>query len=484
MQKTCKTENCNRKFERTSLCELCPPCANAFKVGQVQSTRRMENSSRQTQARSSSYDNNRELTMSPPNTQQQPPPPASDLASAQPIPGIDVNRLQETFNSLGAGSSAGPNPNPAMKDMFAMLMFLCSKSGESEQMKQQLSTNNHRLDRIEAKLGGPDDIAVPLSLVIHGLPLPAPGTDEIELVKALFKEIFREVAPPPGINIDSDIRIVVRKGASDQNPGSVMVEMSSDEARAIIMKNKFRLENHHNPGLRRVYIKNMKERHELKTDIALGEMLKMMPGGENFYIANNGHIREKNNHQRRNQHNLNANLQPIQRPPIRPHSRFQANQPPFNPPNPNFQPNQVLHTTSTDTFQHRQGGLAPATTADSNLIQFNSPFNQVQPPNFSSGSQNVFPTPSMTNTFPTWSFPPPPLPTISMPLGPPAVPTGFVFTGAGQPSSAPVSAQSSHVIHPSAARPILPATSEPEVPGRANQEPAGSPGHQESANHE
>ena len=100
----------------------------------------------------------------------------------------------------------------------------------------------------------------------------------------------------------------MRKGASDQNPGSVMVEMSSDEARAIIMKNKFRLENHHNPGLRRVYIKNMKERHELKTDIALGEMLKMMPGGENFYIANNGHIREKNNHQRRNQHNLNANL--------------------------------------------------------------------------------------------------------------------------------------------------------------------------------
>ena len=32
-------------------------------------------------------------------------------------------------------------------------------------------------------------------------------------------------------------------------------------------------------------------------DIAMNEMLKKLPGGENFYIANNGHIREKTAHQ-------------------------------------------------------------------------------------------------------------------------------------------------------------------------------------------
>ena len=38
----------------------------------------------------------------------------------------------------------------------------------------------------------------------------------------------------------------------------------------------------------------MKPKLELKVDIALNEMLKKFPGGENFFVANNGHIREKN----------------------------------------------------------------------------------------------------------------------------------------------------------------------------------------------
>ena len=187
----------------------------------------MDNSSRQTQARSSSYDNNRDLTLSPPNTQHQPPAPPPD--GTQATPGIDIDKLQATFHSLGAGSSTGTDPNPAMRDMFGMMLYLCSKSGESEQMKTQLSTNTHRLDRIEARLGGnPDNIAVPLSLAINNLPIPAPGTEDIELVKALFREINA-----PNLDVDKDILKVMRRGATEQNQGSVMVEMSSDETRAV-----------------------------------------------------------------------------------------------------------------------------------------------------------------------------------------------------------------------------------------------------------
>ena len=61
-----------------------------------------------------------------------------------------------------------------MRDMFGMMLYLCSKSGESEQMKTQLSTNTHCLDRIEARLGGnADNIAVPLSLAIKNRTTPA-----------------------------------------------------------------------------------------------------------------------------------------------------------------------------------------------------------------------------------------------------------------------------------------------------------------------
>ena len=37
----------------------------------------------------------------------------------------------------------------------------------------------------------------------------------------------------------------------------------------------------------------MKSQQELRMDIAVNEILKKLPGGENLYIANNGHIREK-----------------------------------------------------------------------------------------------------------------------------------------------------------------------------------------------
>ena len=53
----------------------------------------------------------------------------------------------------------------------------------------------------------------------------------------------------------------------------------------------------------------MKPKLELKVDIALNEMLKKFPGGENFFVANNGHIREKNFQQRSYQNNFNSNYQ-------------------------------------------------------------------------------------------------------------------------------------------------------------------------------
>ena len=119
---------------------------------------------------------------------------------------------------------------------------------------------------------------MPLSIAINNLPFPAPGTDEIELVQALFREINAQ-----NVDTDKDILIVVRRGVSDQNQGSVMVEMSSDETRASIMKTKWRLETHSNPQLRRVIIRNMKERHELKVDIALNQMLKLLPLPKSLY---------------------------------------------------------------------------------------------------------------------------------------------------------------------------------------------------------
>ena len=330
MQKTCKSEVCKRKFDKNSISDMCPACEHAYKSGESHSQRRGENSSRQSKARSSGFDNNRDLSgfTFPPPSSSGPPhhPPATLLATQQKIglattsshtittntmtvpsnPNIDMTRLHNNLQAMSGSTTTSLPSNDTFKDMYGMLVHLCKKSDEAEKVKTDVVGNTSRIARLEAKLGGSsDDVAVPLSLAIRNLPLPGPGVDDRQLVRSVFYEInAREV------DIDNDIVKVTRQGATNENLGTVMVEMRSDEARASIMKTKKVLEHHNNPGLRKLIIKNMKSRLELKIDIALGDILKKFPGGENYYVANNGHIREKSEQQRSYQNNFRGQLPP------------------------------------------------------------------------------------------------------------------------------------------------------------------------------
>ena len=286
MMKTCKSEGCNRKFERTSISDLCPPCTHAFKSAQTQFQRRAENITRQNSARADVHASHRDV----------PAVPAPDLNPSRAPPAINMEQLFTTYDSIGGD-------NTAMKDMFGMLLNLSLKSGETEEMKTHLQANTQRICRLEARLGNPDDLAVPLSLAVRNLPLPAPGVTDLQLIIAAFKEINAA-----NVDLERDITTVVRHGATADNLGTVFVEMSSDQARASIMKTKKVLESHHNPGIRKLIIKNMKQRSELKMDIALNEILKRIPGSENCFISNNGQIREKANNQRNPHFNQNPNL--------------------------------------------------------------------------------------------------------------------------------------------------------------------------------
>ena len=261
----------------------------------MQFHKRADNSSRQNSARSNSFAGNRDLHSSSPAHNVNP----STVNATRAPPPIDVDQLYDTFDKMET------EDNTAMKDMFGMLLNLSIKSSETEEMKSQLTFNSQRLDRLEAKIGNPEELAVPLSLAVRNLPFPGPGVTDLQLIKAAFKEINAR-----GVDLDRDIVKVVRQGATAENLGTVLVEMSSDETRASIMKTKKCLENNPSPGIRKLIIKNMKPRVELKFDIALNEILKRIPGGENCYIANNGHIREKNPNQRNYQNPLNSNPNP------------------------------------------------------------------------------------------------------------------------------------------------------------------------------
>ena len=63
------------------------------------------------------------------------------------------------------------------------------------------------IDSIEAKVGGPDEPAIPLSIAVRFLPLPSPGQTDLQLIKSAFREI-----PAPGVDVDRDCIKAVRLG--------------------------------------------------------------------------------------------------------------------------------------------------------------------------------------------------------------------------------------------------------------------------------
>ena len=291
MQKSCKNEKCQRKFDRNAFSELCLPCTNAYKSGEVDRKRRNDNTSRQHSGFQSQTQTQSTLAAHPPSNNLSNFPDFENPATSQPLPKVDVTRMYNTYQAIEAGSSNPDDEKTMIKDMFGMILHMFSKDSDNMQMKENVSSNIARIDALEAKVGKPEDVAKPLSIAVRNLPLPGPGVSDLQLVRSAFDEIRAE-----GVEVERDIVKAVRKGVrpADNYPGTVMVEMRDDTSRASIMKTKKNLEAHHNPGLRKLIIKNYKSEEEMKADRKFTNLLKRIPGNENCYFAGNGQIRENN----------------------------------------------------------------------------------------------------------------------------------------------------------------------------------------------
>ena len=313
MQKSCRIEGCQRKFDKTSHSDLCPPCSNAFRSGETQTVKRAEHQQRQQNARAQALSANRNIPLTQANSPPQPtttqgfqfttslptslpivsqpmaqlrrteaggrpvptpsqfvpPPPPNNLASfpqlgqsARPLPNIDVNRLYDTFTSMESGGD-NVNPDRAIRDMYGMMLHMFSQSSENERVKTTVNQCVARIDALEAKIGNGDEVSIPLSLAVRNMPLPSPGVTDLQLVQAAFKEIRAQ-----GVDCDRDMIKVSR--LVDTSTGrlrTMLMEMRSVETKAQIMKNKKCLESHPSEGLRKLIIGNPKTKSEIKTNI-------------------------------------------------------------------------------------------------------------------------------------------------------------------------------------------------------------------------
>ena len=306
--------DCNRVKNVSPITRLCPACEKIVNGNQPVRARQ-DNVQRQNQARSSALDQNRDLNISLSPTNSNPvsipapshappldnlinfPSVSSSSCSSLAPPVMNMASLQNTYQQMVAGGSAAGPQDKIMTDMYGMLLNVLSKQSENDAIKQEVKDHGARIRELEAKVGDPSDISEKLGLAVRNLPLPTPGQSELDNARAALYEVRA-----PGVEVARDITKAVRVGAKDDYLGTVKVEILNDESRASIMKNKKNLGNHQNPAMKNLIIKNLKSEDQMRMENFARDVLQMVPGGNNFFIAGNGRLRQKDPRQPQYQH--------------------------------------------------------------------------------------------------------------------------------------------------------------------------------------
>ena len=263
----------------------------------------------------------------------------------QGLPDIDVDSMIDSYQEV---KDSGSQPK-IITDMFGLLLHMASKHKETEGLKDDIRSNTDRIDMIEAKIGGPDEVSERLSIAIRNLPIPIPGNTEIDCVRNALHEIRAQ-----GVDVHRDVIKVVRKVAANNPSGSlgtVMVELRNEETRAAIMKSKKNLSTHTSPTLKNLIIKNAKSKDRMFIENCTNSLLKLSHG-DNFFIAGNGMIKKKdeNNSRYGRQFNTNPEFRSYTNSPRYPHP--QRNQ--FQPQPGHYQPQPGYYQQQPGQYQQPQ----------------------------------------------------------------------------------------------------------------------------------
>ena len=383
MHTVCSMKNCKISKDVCPISKLCPSCDAWMK----DFNKRSDTQERQQQARDQVHAQNRNINLdmsdsissgqSPqhPNTVPTmshnmphvsstpgghhvppPPPPSSrppvfNSANFPPVngatgtsapPAIDINGLFNSYNTMRSTN----NQPPILMDMFALMLNIHSKQSENDEFRVEVKSNTSRIDSIEAKIGGKDDISERLGLAVRRLPLPQPGRTDLDNIRQVFSAITA-----PGLDVNRDVIKCIRKLPSNPGPnitqpilGTVLVEMRNEEARALVMKNKSSLETNQNEVLRNIVIINMRSKEQMFMQNLGNSILKKIPGCESSYVTPSGQVREGNFRQPPNhhyQHNPHARVPPPQAFPHA-HQRHAGPQHDQQKPQQSLQPQQQL----------------------------------------------------------------------------------------------------------------------------------------------
>ena len=315
------------------------------------------------------------------------PPPAPDITNFSSFPpnlvnaaaGCDPSKLSVMMDKVIRGETV--DQGEMMKGMFSMVFGVYQSVGSMEQVKSDLVEVKNDIQALKEKVGDTDEPAVSLSLAIQNLIAPPPGYTDRDMVIGVLREV-----KAPGLDPNVDVVKVKRKGFraeasgnSKASLGTVLVQLRNQEVRAKIMKNKNCLLNHQDEKLRNLKIRNMKTQSEMNQDFTNRQLLKMLPGGDKWYIAGNGSLR----------------------PQTRPNHQQGAL------PHPGGHQGQQVYHNQHQQQQHQQPGAGPGVQAGHQLYNFYQQpplVHQAPPPGFAPGPRFGTPVGQSADRFPA---PPP-----------------------------------------------------------------------------
>ena len=159
-----------------------------------------------------------------------------------------------------------------------------------EGVKDKLDNHDDRLEALENKIGGQSEFPIPLTIVMQNLP-PSQTVTEETLAQSVIDNLQIE-----GVS-GADVTRVLRKGFKLSNgsqrgrPGTLMVELSSKEAKLKVLRAKKALAQHESDDMKMIRIDSMKTQDTLNQEHFNRTLLKMTPGGEHYYIEGSGALR-------------------------------------------------------------------------------------------------------------------------------------------------------------------------------------------------
>ena len=86
------------------------------------------------------------------------------------------------------------------------MLNINARQSECDNLRSEVQIVNSRLDAIEAKIGGPNEVAERLGLAIQNLPYPSQGYSDIDVVRYVFS-----VIQGPGVNVLTDVVKAIQK---------------------------------------------------------------------------------------------------------------------------------------------------------------------------------------------------------------------------------------------------------------------------------